>query len=984
MKKICLFLPCLLLFGFSIFAQGTGSIQGKILDENGGPLIAATVLIKGTTTGTTADIDGSYILAEVPVGEQTVVVSFIGFSTVEKAVTIRAGETSTLDVTMGEDALQMDEVLVTGAADSRTKLESSVAITTLDPKVIEQRNPKGTGELISAVPGTFVDNSAGEVNAKIYARGLSSGLRTQPGYHYVMLQEDGLPVISTQFQFNNVDMYHRPDATVAKFEAIRGGSASISSANAPGGIFNFISKEGGDKMAGQAKFQTGLQGNNRSFFRTDLNLSGPLKGKWYYNTGGFYRLDQGARDLPYLANVGGQFKANVVRKHDKGALKFMAKVLNDKVSQYEFIPVNNLTDIQPLNDFSLQTSTIYPEVQAMGLPDGELLMQDSTATRDFDSNLGTKVNNYTFGINFLQEIMGGWIVKNNAKYSLSKLQYSQYAGNIVFNPESGLADFFQLPTAFFPNFTYQDLETGEVLYNKAAGIEEIDHIWAAAGFTVKNQVHDFIEQLSVSKEIKNHQLSFGVYGSHARADIDWTAEAIATTLEANPRKLYITHPESALFGTDTFDFSHPVTGLIAEGASVYNRAKGNSSTFSLFFSDLWEINDKLNVDAGVRFENVFHKGQIERYIPATDFYGFEILGFGLGYPKGVDGDYLTFYDSATKIGSGVFDNFKFHYGYVSGSFGLNYKFNEGLAVYGRGSIGNKAPELGYYVSNFTNQAVNRGFVEKIYMGEGGIKLRSRKGSIFLTGFYSRMNDVSFQLLVPGQGGIVIFTPSTFNTIQTIGTELEVVLYPVKGLNARMVFTAQDPRFVKFDYYNLAGTANPVFIDPQTGEPDLHPSSIENPAVSPYGDAQGQLVLAGTPSDDFLEKFDGNKLSNVPRLIADMTVSYKYNRFTVFTNCRYTGKRFANRRNTLTMPGFAQFNAGIDGKITKEVSASLKVSNLFNAAGIMNFDGLGFIGQSSDDLTEESIEANATAEVPNPYFVRPVLPRIVTASLSYEF
>ncbi len=963
MKKALLTLSFLLLVIFSSMSQELSTLEGKVVDENNLPLIGATVLLKINNKGTITDLDGRYLIQGIPAGSYQIEISYTGFTTQEIDIVLNKTETKTLDVTLREDALQLDAVVITGTFDKRTMLESSVAITSLDSKVIEQRNPRSTAELIGAVPGTFVDNSNGEVGGKIYARGLATGIRTQPGYQYVSLQEDGLPVLSTQFQFSIVDMYHRPDITVNKFEAIRGGSASISTANAPGGIFNFISEEGKEKSSARLKIQAGLQGPLNSLFRADFNAGGPISKKWFYNFGGFYRFDEGARELPYNANVGGQLKANVVNRHEKGNIKFYGKFLNDKVSSYEYIPINNFSEITPVADFDLNTSTIYPDIDVNDLPDGEYYLADSTKTRQFDPSKGIITQNYALGSSLSQTLGKGWMLKNNFKFSYANQDYSQYAGNIIFEPEGGLASFFQLPSFLFSDFTYKDFYTGEILYNDT--IKKIDKIWAAAGFSIENRILDVMNQLSVSKEFERNTLSFGGYVSHADVDVKWTGDAIASTLETNPRPFLITHPNYDDPSRE-FQFSDPQTGLIAQGASSYNRVQGSSTNLSVFATDLFKFTDKLNLDIGGRFETVLHNGQNEQYVLATDTFGYEpvfqIPGIGLPLPVGVDRDYSTFYDSGTRLGTGQYTDYQFNYMFGSGSLGINYKFNEGLAVYGRGTISNKAPELGYYISNFVNQPINKGFVEKIYMGEAGVKLRGKKGSLFLTGFLSRMNDVSFQLLVPGDGGIVVFTPSTFNKIQTLGTELEVVLYPVKGLNFRAMVTAQNPKFVEFYYYNLNGTANQNFIDPATGE------------------MQDSTKL----SDDFIEAFHGNNLVNVPRLIVDGTVSYQYDRFKVYLNSRYTGKRPANRRNTLEMPGFVLFNGGVEMDLTKHISATFRVSNIFNSAGLMDFDGIGLIGKTKEDLTEQVIMDNNDADAPNPYFIRPVLPRSMTLSLEYDF
>jgi len=963
MKRILLFLSLFLLLPFIANCQEVSSIEGTVVDENRLPLIGATLLLKEMGLGTITDLDGRYQLQGVPTGKHLLAVSYTGFTTQEIEVTINNSETRILDITLQEDALQLDAIVVTGTFDNRTKLESSVAITSLDANVIAQRNPKSTAELIGAVPGTFVDDSNGEVGGKIYARGLATGIRTQPGYQYVSLQEDGLPVLSTQFQFSIVDMYHRNDITVDKFEAIRGGSASISTANSPGGIFNFISLEGKEQPTARLKMQAGLQGPLNSLFRADFNVGGPVSEKWFYNIGGFYRFDEGARDLPYNANVGGQLRGNLVKRHEKGNIKIFGKFLNDKVSSYEYIPINNFEALEPVADFNLNSSTIYPEVLVSDLPDGEFFLEDSTRTRQFDPTKGIKTINYTLGAYISQSLGNGWMLKNNFKTSYAKQDYSQYAGNIIFDPDGGLNSFFQLPTFMFSDFTFRDFNTGEILYNDT--IKKIDRIWAAAGFTIENRILDLMNQLNITKEFNRNTINFGSYVSHADVDIEWTGDAIASTLETNPRPFLITHPNNHEPSKE-YLFSDPATGLIAQGSSSYNRAQGTSTTLSAFATDLFKVTDKLNVDLGGRLETVIHKGQNELYMLATDTFGFESVnvlpGLGLPMPIGVDKDYTTFYDAGTRLGTGQFKEYQFNYGYGSASLGINYKFNDGLAVYGRGTIGNKAPELGYYISNFVNQPINRGFVEKIYMGEAGVKLRGKKGSVFLTGFLSRMNDVSFQLLVPGDGGIVVFTPSTFNKIQTLGSELEIVLYPVKGLNFRAMFTAQNPKFVEFYYYNLNGTAIQNFIDPITG-------ALQDP---------------DKPSDDFIEEFHGNTLANVPKLITDATVSYQYNRFKVYFNGRHTGKRAANRRNTLEMPGFVQFNGGLQSDLTKHISTTFRISNIFNSTGLMDFDGIGLIGKTKEDLTEEAISANNNADSPNPYFIRPVLPRTISLSLEYDF
>jgi iron complex outermembrane recepter protein len=158
----------------SLSAGAQGSITGKITDDQTAPLVGASVRIKDSNIGSVTDANGAFTIQNVANGTYTLVVSFIGFETITQSITVSGGAAKA-DFTLGEDVLGMSEIVVTGIFDPRTKLESSVAITTLKPQAIEQRAPRSTGDLLQAIPGTFVDNSAGEIDNRVHSRGLSVG-----------------------------------------------------------------------------------------------------------------------------------------------------------------------------------------------------------------------------------------------------------------------------------------------------------------------------------------------------------------------------------------------------------------------------------------------------------------------------------------------------------------------------------------------------------------------------------------------------------------------------------------------------------------------------------------------------------------------------------------------------------------------------------------------------------------------------------------
>ena len=179
---------------------------------------------------------------------------------------------------MTPDAMGLDEVVVTGVVNPKSKLESSVSVTTLDPKTIHQSAPRTTAEIFRTIPGIKAEASAGDGNTNISVRGvpISSG-----GSRYLQLQEDGLPVLLYgDIAFSTQDQYIRADQTVGRIEAIRGGSAATLTSNGPAGIINFISKTGG--VAGGSV--TSSFGVNYNSFRTDFEYGAPIDASMFDTT----------------------------------------------------------------------------------------------------------------------------------------------------------------------------------------------------------------------------------------------------------------------------------------------------------------------------------------------------------------------------------------------------------------------------------------------------------------------------------------------------------------------------------------------------------------------------------------------------------------------------------------------------------------------------------------------------------------------------
>ncbi|SDL86199.1 TonB-linked outer membrane protein, SusC/RagA family [Catalinimonas alkaloidigena] len=163
------------------------TVTGTVTDViDNSPLPGAAVFIKGTTSGTTTDINGKYSIA-VPSGA-TLVFSFVGLTSQE----VEVGSRSVVDVVMQSDATELAEVVVTAIGIEREKKALGYAVTNLDNTLITQRSePDPVRTLQGKIPGVNIQGGGGAPGqaTKINIRGVSSLTgNTQP-----LFVVDGVP-----------------------------------------------------------------------------------------------------------------------------------------------------------------------------------------------------------------------------------------------------------------------------------------------------------------------------------------------------------------------------------------------------------------------------------------------------------------------------------------------------------------------------------------------------------------------------------------------------------------------------------------------------------------------------------------------------------------------------------------------------------------------------------------------------------------------
>ena len=207
--------------------QKEKTVKGQIKDENGEALPGATIMVKGTTTGTVTDFDGNYSIT-LPEGASVLVISFVGYANQEIAVNGR----SVLDFSMSADANQLDEVVVVGygvqkksdlsGAISSVKADAVNKIAATSPTQMLQGRTAGVTVISGGAPGS---------TPSLKIRGIGSLGSTTPLYVI-----DGIPG-------GDIGMLS-PDE-IESFEILKdGAAAAIYGSQAANGVVLITTKSG--------------------------------------------------------------------------------------------------------------------------------------------------------------------------------------------------------------------------------------------------------------------------------------------------------------------------------------------------------------------------------------------------------------------------------------------------------------------------------------------------------------------------------------------------------------------------------------------------------------------------------------------------------------------------------------------------------------------------------------------------------------------
>jgi outer membrane receptor protein involved in Fe transport len=262
-----------------------GAVSGRVVDESGGPVHYASVMVQGAQMGTLTDEDGKFTITKIPVGSYTVVCRLMGYSPASKQVLVNAGQTTVLNLQITQKAVQMKQIEVQG--------EIKTAI---------RKKDSSTRQIV-----TSEDLRSLPVDSYKDAISLKAGVISQGGeLHFRGGRGNEVLTIVNGIASRNPLLAEGVDLgllAVSSSEQVLGGM-DAQYGNALSGVINLTTREGGDKFAGEIRYFTDRYGEQDKSFNNFERLSVGFGGPFFFPKTKYYISFEGTYTDTYLRNAG--------------------------------------------------------------------------------------------------------------------------------------------------------------------------------------------------------------------------------------------------------------------------------------------------------------------------------------------------------------------------------------------------------------------------------------------------------------------------------------------------------------------------------------------------------------------------------------------------------------------------------------------------------------------------------------------------------
>ncbi|MGB0930233.1 MAG: TonB-dependent receptor [Chitinophagales bacterium] len=642
----------LLLSPFMLFAQ-QGTVSGTVSDATGG-LPSATVVVKGTTIGTSTDLDGNYSLKLDP-GTYKLVASYIGFSALETDVTISAGGTASADFTLSI-GINLDELIVTGTRTAnRTNTDAPVPVDVINVGKLSVAAPQTTlNQLLHTSAPSFSSNtqtiSDGTDHIDPAAlRGL--------GPDQVLVLVNGkrrhtssLVNVNGTFGRGNVgtDLNAIPASAVKTIEVLRDGAAAQYGSDAIAGVINIRMKNEVNKLNvslttganftdGIGAFEGELRDKDGEVVNLGLNYGLPIG-----EQGGFINFT-GEFEYRGATNRMKEFSGGIF--NGLNSVERVARAAGQDVSQLSMEQMQSFS--QEVDYFSNDLKGLIQG--APSLDSLQTLLGADFTTEELAARGQTR-SDYNMRVGQSQ-LRGGKFFANMAIPLGENMEVYSFGGIGYRNGSSGC--FYRLPsqnrttTAIYPNGTVPKINSNIHDKSISAGIKGMIGDWnidlsntygsnsflyymtdthnATLGassptafnagghsFTQNTANFDVAQYFDNVGSMKGINVAFGTEYRYENYKVIPGTEQSYGNYDVNGNLVTPTTP-SSLLTTDLLGRNRPSGSQCFAGFLPTNEVDANRSSVGAYIDTEFDISDAFLVNAAVRFEDYSDFGSTFNY-----------------------------------------------------------------------------------------------------------------------------------------------------------------------------------------------------------------------------------------------------------------------------------------------------------------------------------------------------------------------------------
>jgi TonB-linked SusC/RagA family outer membrane protein len=315
MKKMLLcLLTAVACWGYAVAQDQT--ITGTVKSDDGAVLPGVSILVKGTTKGTSTDPDGNFTIA-APVGSR-IIFSFVGFVSQEYVVD-KPGTTPVI-ITLISDTKQLSEVVVTGTGAATDKKRLGIAVESITAKDLPAAPSASVDQaLVGKIAGAQISSISGNPGDPVNI--VLRGINTVQGGTKPLIMVDGVQVAATDI--NSLDL-----TNVDRIEVVQGAaSASLYGAQGANGVIQVFTKKG-------------KQG------KVAINFSTSYSENQFLNVGNVHKADL----HPYLTDANNNIvdsKGNILNYNNVGAITGISYQYGG-ATRYAIQDIRNVND-KPYN-----------------------------------------------------------------------------------------------------------------------------------------------------------------------------------------------------------------------------------------------------------------------------------------------------------------------------------------------------------------------------------------------------------------------------------------------------------------------------------------------------------------------------------------------------------------------------------------------------------------------------------------------------------